>query len=437
MYFIKVNNVASSKLNYPSTFQNAKYYPWFIISLCSTLLFYKYILNVSPSSMTDQLMHDFKVNATGLGYIGAGFYYTYTITQLIVGFLLDRYSTRLLASASVFISALGALSLALSHSFTIALLARGLMGFGAAFATVTYLKVATIWFRSDRLAFVSGLLATAVMIGAICGVAPVAYFVKEWGWRETMGIITVFGFFIGFVLLIFMRDAPESHNHQNNSLTIKHLITYQDVMGILRNSQNWLLVCYSGLAFVPLIIMGGLWGNPFLRTVYSISSTEVGSLIGLIFIGFGVGGPVFGLLSDYLARRRLVMLIGLLLSLVSLTFIIYLTLPMWLLGLFLFLFGTGVGAFMLVFTVGRELNPLRLAAIVIGMINTGEFLSAFTEPMVGKLLDLQWDGSIVNGIHFFTIGDYRAALTLLIMYLLAAIIVLFFIAEPQRNKIQA
>jgi hypothetical protein len=58
----------------------------------------------------------------------------------------------------------------------------------------------------------------------------------------------------------------------------------------------------------------------------------------------------------------------------------------------------------------------------VALINTGDaLLGSFTEPMIGKLLDLFWQGKIVNGVHYFSTRDFQLALSLLPVYLLLAL----------------
>ena len=118
-------------------------------------------------------------------------------------------------------------------------------------------------------------------------------------------------------------------------------------------------------------------------------------------------------------------------SLVSLLLILYVSnLPLVLLSILMFVFGLGTGAFMLGFTVGRLSNPIAAAATVIALINTGDALfGAFTEPMVGKFLDWGWSGKVVNGVHFFSVNDYRHAMMTLPVYLLLALVLLIWIKE--------
>ena len=152
-------------------------------------------------------------------------------------------------------------------------------------------------------------------------------------------------------------------------------------------------------------------------------------MVSLIFIGLGLGSPLLGLVSDYFEERRNVMLISTLVGFAAISAILYChALPIWLLASLLFLFGFSLGSFMLVFTIGKELNPAFLIATVVAMINTSEpILNGITEPIIGKVLDLTWDGTIQNGSHSFTLQSYHLALSILPAYLLIASLLLLFV----------
>lgn len=414
----------------PSSFLE-HFYPWAIITLCAIFLFYKYVMQISPSVMTNQLMQTFHVHGTGLGNLAATFFYAYMITQLFVGMLLDRYSPRYLCSAALLVSAIGTYCFAHSHTLFYAEISRAMMGVGAAFATVCYMKMAANWFKPEKFAFISGLLTTAVMLGAIFAEAPLAWLIHEINWRNSLTLSACVGAITACLFYLVVRDHPDEPSGQP---TKKDHISWRDILNILTKRENWLLTFYSGLAFSPLAVFGGLWGNPFLHQLYHTSITQSASLISLAFLGLAAGGPILGYLSDRLNDRRTIILWGLVLSCCTITLVIYTLLPIWLLGLFLFLFGFGTGAFMLAFAIGKESNPIALAATVIAMINTGDALfGATTEPLVGQFLDLQWNHQTLHGAPLFSTSSYQWAFLILPLYLVIAfILALFFERKPRQ-----
>ena len=405
-------------------------YPWVVMLFCALFLFYKYVLQVSPSIMADNLMRVFHLNGVGLGNLAATYFYSYMVTQVFVGPLMDKYSARWLSALAVFICALGAFMFGMGHTLSVELFARALVGVGAAFATVSYLKMAAVWFKPERYALVGGLLATAVMVGSMTGEAPLSLMFGAVGWRVGMYIVGVFGLVLALCFTLFVRDKNHLYEtapnvDHNESLKLK------DFVGLLKKKENWLLLFYSGLAFSPLAVFGGLWGNPFLVQAFHVSKTAAATLTSMSFLGLGAGAPFLGYVSDKLQKRFAVMMFGLVLSFVALALVVYLPMSTWVAGVLLFLFGFGVGAFMLGFTVGKELNNVALAATVIGLINTGDALfGAFTEPMVGKFLDMFGDHKVVHGVQMFSLHDFHLAFAMMPVYLLLAAAFLW----PLRKK---
>jgi MFS family permease len=404
------------------TMTKKPFYPWIVLLLSASFLFYKYILQVSPSVMTTELMQNFHVSGAGLGNLAATYFYSYVIAQLFVGPLLDRYNPRIMTASAMGVCAIGAYCFSQSHSLTEALLSRGLIGIGVSFATVSYMKMSAVWFKPNQFAFVSGLAATAAMVGSMSAQVPMELLVHHTSWRVALFDASLLGAMLAVLFYLFVRTKPVSSAITGEMQTPK----LKDFMAALQSKNNWLLTFYSGLSFSPLAVLGGLWGNPFLQEAYHFSTTTAAGVSTCMFLGLAAGAPIFSMLSNRMNRRYEVMQIGIWLSLISIVLVIYLpSLSAVVAGILLFSFGFGVGAFMLGFTLGKELNALALAATIIALINTGDAIfGAFTEPFIGKLLDIFWNGDIVNGVPHFTIHAYHAAFVVLPLYLIVASLLL-------------
>lgn len=424
-------NTANSNAK-PATKSKVNKYAWVVVAMNALFLFYKYVLQVSPSVMTDDLMRQFHVTGAGLGNLAATYFYTYLVTQLFAGPLLDRYSPRLLTAGAVLVCAMGMFGFAHATSLHGAQFFRGMVGVGAAFATVSYLKLAANWFSAKRYATVAGLLASAVGVGALVGQTPLAMMVQNSGWRNTLTDCAWVGVVVAVLYLLFVRNRPAANNTSDATTSTDHAATnkntstrvsWKHMLNLLKNKRNWWLTLYSGLAFSPLAVWGGLWGTPFLQTAHQLSKTQSAELVTLAFVGLGLGAPLFGWLSDKVNRRLSVMASGTVLSALALLVVVYYTgNSMSLLSLAVFLFGFGTGSFMLGFAVGKEMNPLMLAGCMVAMVNSGDALfGATTEPLVGRMLDYFWDGRVVHGVHYFSSHDYRLAFTLLPLYLVASL----------------
>jgi len=392
-------------------------YPWLIITLCALFTLYKYVLQVSPSVMTHDLMNQFHVNGAGLGNLAATYFYAYLVAQLFAGPLLDRYSPRYLMTLAIGICGIAAILFANTQLLATAALARGLMGVGTAFAVVGYMKMSALWFRPNQVAFVDGFVGTAAMLGAMCGQIPLAMLVSHTNWRTSLIYCGVVGLVLAIIFLLLVKDKKVDLSRQHTQIQLS------DITAVLKDKKNWLLTLFSGFAFTPIAVLGGLWGNPFFEVAHHLTPTEAASLTSCIFLGFAVGGPVFGYFAGSTQQRITATLMGTSLALLTLLLIIYIpSLPVWFCSILLLLFGLGLGSYMSCFALAKELNLIGLAGTIVALINTGDaLLGSFTEPMIGKILDVVQKGKIINDVHYFSTQDFQLALSLLPIYLLLAL----------------
>jgi MFS family permease len=404
-------------------------YPWLVWVLAASFFFYKYLIQVSPGVMSSQLMSAFSLSGAGLGNLAACFFYGYLLMQIPVGILLDKWSPGKITSIAVWVCALGVLLFAHSFSLLAASLSRFLIGLSASFAAVSCFKLSSIWFPPRYFAFMAGLSMTAAMLGAICGQGTLSLAINQMGWRGALELVAFAGFVLSLLIWIMIKDKKVPHSHK---LTIEpnDIKLMTKLKFIFNNKQTWLLSLYSGLAFAPVSVFGGLWGVSFLQQAYTLDIAQSANYVSLIFIGFAIGCPVTGWVSDYIGQRKLIMTLGTILALLSLTSILYLPMSLKYLSLFLFLFGLGASCFFLCFAMIREIHPLIFTATVLGFMNTFDSIcEAITEPFIGKLLDLCWAGSYKNGARLFSLNDYHQSLLALIIYLIVALLLLCLINE--------
>lgn len=406
-----------------------KWYPWIVWILAASFFYYKYLIQVSPSVMSAQLMRDYSLTGAGLGNLAACFFYGYLLMQIPVGILLDKWSPGKLTAIAAFFCALGIFLFANTYTVTSACLSRFLIGLSAAFAAVSCFKLTSIWFPPNRFAFIAGLSMTAAMLGAVGGEGPLSLLVMKFNWRHALELIAIPGFILSFLMWILIRDKQSSRN-TNSTILEEQIKLIPKLRRILKDKQTWLLSLYSGLAFSPVSVFGGLWGASFIEKAYSLNLVEAASAVSLIFIGFALGCPLTGWFSDHIERRKPIMLMGTVMSFFSLFFILYIPISKSFLFGCLFLFGIGASCFFLCFSTIRELYPLVFTATVLGFMNTFDSIcEAVTEPFIGKLLDLNWSGTYENGARHFSVSDYQFGLLTLLIYLGFSLLLLFFIEE--------
>lgn len=403
---------------------------WIIWLLSALFMFYKYALEVSPSVMTSTLMSTFNISGASLGNLAACYFYAYLLLQIPAGLLLDKIGPRKVTTLAIALCAVGNLIFAKADSLLIAGIGRFITGTGAAFAAVNCLKLIANWFPMKQFAFMAGLMMTMAMLGAVGGQAPLAAFIDTMDWRSAMTTIGVAGLVLAGIFWIVVRDISPDHKKERHIVS-QSISFFNSLKKVLKNPQAWWLSIYSGFAFAPVMIFGGLWGVSFLSEAFEVSGNISAQAVSLIFIGFAVGAPFFGWFSDWLGRRKVVMFWGTLLALVAISGVIYTPgLTRTSIMFLLFLFGFSISSFLLCFTMIRETSLPILAATAIGFMNAFDALfGAFSDPMTGKFLDLGWNGKLIDGARVFSVQAYKAAFLTLPIYLTISLFTLSRIKE--------
>lgn len=404
-------------------------YPWLIFSLGVTFIFYKYLLEVSPSVIGADLMRIFSLNGAQLGNLAACYFYAYLLMQIPMGILLDRYGPRRVMTVSIALCALGTLILAKAHLLRIAELGRFVTGIGAAVAAIGCLKLITLWFKPKRFALLTGLMMSVGMLGAVGGEAPLSMAINAVGWRNALLYGAIIGFGLTILFGFIVRDAgyykPLSPSEKQNTRF------WHGLVDVLKRKQTWILSLYSGLAFAPIAVFGGLWGVPYLQAAFGFSRTAAAEAVSLVFIGFAVGSPLMGWLSDQLGRRLPLMLGGTFLALITISIVLYWPhLSLTTANILLFVFGFFISTFLLCFSMVREINQLIFAATALGFMNAfNAAIGAVSDPLIGGILDIGWRGKMVHGIRLFSIQNYHIAMLVIPIYLIIALVLTPLIKE--------
>lgn len=413
------------------------YYPWLVWGLAASAFFIEYFVRVAPGVMVDSLMHDFKVQALALGSLSAFFYYTYVGMQIPVGILVDRFSLRWLLTSMIFLCGLSSLIFAMTTHLEIAAFARLMMGFGAAFAFVSALKVAAVWFPAKKFGLLAGLTQALGMLGAAVGQMPLAYLVEHFGWRNALIFIAGLMILLSVLVALWVRDPilPAAQAKKNKK-TLTHS-SWSGLIRVLRNPQSWWNALLAGLLFAPTAALAELWGVKFFRQTYNLSNEVAAMGIGLIFIGWTIGGPLMGWISDKIQRRKLILILSSSFSLLFASLVILAPgLPLGILFSLLFLYGfsnTGVAT---TYAVASEINPQSVAGTSVAFANMASvIIGAGFQPLIGWLLQKNWDGVIVQGVPYYSNSDFRSALLILLASLLLAIFVACGIKETYCRRV--
>ena len=191
------------------------------------------------------------------------------------------------------------------------------------------------------------------------------------------------------------------------------------------NPQSILCGLISGLLFIPTTIFGMTWGVRFLQEARGREYEAAVMLAATVPLGWMIGCPLLGFISDKLGRRKPVILGGSVVLLGVLAWVLFGD-PAILRGPVVgILMGIASGAAMLPYTVIKEANPPELGGSATGVINFINFtFSALLGPVFGSRL-VQESG----GDETMALAHYQAGFQPLLYGIVLAIALTCFLKE--------
>jgi len=408
-------------------------FAWLVCGLGALYYCYEYFLRIAPSVMTQELMQTYHLNGVEIGSLSAFYYHAYVPMQILVGLLMDRYGPRRLLSVACLLCAIGTYLFASGTSLPVAQLGRFLVGLGSAFAFVGAAKLATIWLPPNRFALVSGIIMTLGMLGAIVGDISLRLLVDAIGWRTTLFGSAFAGIVLAVILWVVIRDVSPTNPHADSHETVSFGHVLRGLKQAVLSPQVWLIGLVGFLLYLSLSAFAELWAVPYLEQAHGFTRMQAATATSVIFLGWAVGSPFWGWFSDYLQLRRLPMILSAVGALIVTVILLYVPgLSPTLIYALLFLSGVLCGVQILVFAMAREATSLKIAGTTIGLINMLVMVGGNVfQPVVGKLLDMHWTNTLVNGTRIYSADAYMHALSVLPLGIIAAIVILLFIKETR------
>ena len=282
--------------------------PW-LVCLSAGLFFLYEFFQLNLFDVINQPLRDeFHIDAAQLSWMSSTYVWANVLFLLPAGVILDRCSTRKVILAAMAICVLGPLGFALTTVFSWAAFFHAMTGIGNAFCFLSCVVLISRWFPPRRQALVIGCVVTMAFVGGMMAHTPLAYLCKQYGWRNALLIDGGIGAMI-FVWIFFMvKNKPKTQS--STDVASEQSGYASGFRQVLANRQTWLAGIYTSCLNLPIMVLCALWGASYLQEVHQLSAISASNVVSLIFIGSILGCPLAGWLSDSLGRRKPLMLVG-------------------------------------------------------------------------------------------------------------------------------
>lgn len=396
---------------------------------------YEFVLRIVPGILQQELISAFgNIPAATFGQISALYYFAYSPMQLPVGILMDRFGARKLLTLACFCCATGSFLFSYPSNLLVAGVGRFLVGFGSAFAFVGVLSCAIAWLPYKLFSLVAGLMTSIGMFGLIYGEIKLTELSHSLSLGSILQLLVYAGIVLTIMIFLIVRENPNSNNSDHKNIPMKDFL--QNVLHVLKTPEIWLIGFSAACLYTSLSIFGELWGQSYLEHAHHLTKVKSAKTISFLFLGWAIGAPFFGYISDKYNNRVIPLLVGTIFSFICISIILYIPeLSSFSLCAVVLLYGIFSAAEIIAFIMANECIAKILPGTIFAVINMIVTLGGVIfQPLVGKLLDIFNNGKTLNGVYIYATKDYQLSLSVMPTLLIITVFILFILkTKYQRN----
>ena len=275
-----------------------------IWALAALFFLYEFFLRTFIGSVATQVIPDLHLNAETFAVVGSAYYIAYGVMQVPVGILADRFGVKNIMTFAVLVCVASAFLFAHADSFASAFFARLVMGFGSSFAFVCLLVIVVTWLPREFFGFFSGASQFLGTMGPLLAGGPLIALMHKThqNWRTLLDEIAIVGIVLAVLIALIVREKPRSTKQETIVLTRSEPLLSR-LAKLARNGQAWAVALYSATLYISMTLLGAIWGTHFLQ-IQGLSQATAASIISVAWLGYALGCPLVGVLSDIAKRRK-------------------------------------------------------------------------------------------------------------------------------------
>jgi len=392
--------------------------------MCALFFLYEFLLRTVIGTFQHPIMYDLNLSAIEFSMLSSTFYLLiYAIMQVPVGLIVDRFGLKKSLFVGAFICASASIGFAYANTYIYAALFRFLTGFGSAFGFICLLVAVYDWLPQKNRALLIGISQFIGTMGPMIAAGPFEALAKsgDIDWRLLFTYLGIIGFVLSAAILSVVQNNKEKSGRyivlkrpEGILKTIRHIFS---------KKQAWYIALFSALVYFSLEYLSENEGKSFL-ILKGISSLDASFMITISWLGYALGCPFLGWLSDFSQKRKPDLLIAALACSFGITGIVYADQINMLRASFLLL-GLGASGQSVSFALMSEQFKKPYLAASLSLNNMAiTTLTAINAPVIS------WALTNSAGSGSPTLIEYRFIFNGLIGFVcLSVIVTLYFLKE--------
>src|SRR5436309_6596631 len=238
------------------------------------------------------IMTELKLQPEQFGLLGSSFFFLFSISAVVVGFIVNRVATRWVLLALAAIWALSQFPMVGTVGFTTLLICRVILGAGEGPAASVAVHAVYKWFPDEKRTLPTAILSQGSAFGVIIAVPALNWVVVNYSWHYAFGALGVVGLMWVVAWLILGKEGPLVQTVAMAKAEPR--IPYFQLL----TSRTFVGCCAATFGAYWALSLGLTWFTPFIVKGLGFSQQDAGwiSILPWVF------GAVIVLLTGWISQ---------------------------------------------------------------------------------------------------------------------------------------
>ena len=216
------------------------------------------------------IMTDLKLEPEQFGLLGSSFFFLFSISAIVVGFVVNRVATRWVLLVLAVIWSLAQFPMIGSVGLTTLLICRIILGAGEGPAGAVATHAVYKWFPDEKRTMPTAILTQGSAFGVIVAVPTLNWVVVNYSWHHAFGALGVIGLLWSVAWLMLGKEGPLVGLATSTAAETR--VPYFQLL----TSRTFIGCCAASFGAYWALSLGLTWFTPFIVKGLGFSQSEAG-----------------------------------------------------------------------------------------------------------------------------------------------------------------
>jgi MFS family permease len=216
------------------------------------------------------IMTDLKLEPEQFGLLGSSFFFLFSISAIVVGFIVNRVATRWVLLVLALVWALAQFPMVGTISFTTLLICRVILGAGEGPAFSVAAHAIYKWFPDEKRTLPTAILSQGSAFGVVLAVPALNWVIVNYSWHYAFGVLGVVGLMWALAWLILGKEGPLVQTVAMAAAEPR--IPYFQLL----TSRTFVGCCIATFGAYWALSLGLTWFTPFIVRGLGFSQKDAG-----------------------------------------------------------------------------------------------------------------------------------------------------------------